>query len=66
MINILIHHSQSSDDLLRYTAITWINEFAILSGSAILPYASGILTAILPCMAYDDDSRKGILVLFIV
>ncbi len=40
--------------------MTWISEFAILSGPAILPYTSGILTAILPCMAYDDDSKKGI------
>ena len=39
--------------------MTWISEFAILSGPAILPYTSGILTAILPCMAYDDDSKKG-------
>lgn len=44
---------------LQYTAVTWISEFAILSGPAILPYTSGILTAILPCMAYDDDSKKG-------
>ncbi|KAK4036408.1 VAC14 protein [Daphnia magna] len=60
MINILIHHSQSSDELSRYTAVTWISEFAILSGPAILPYTSGILTAILPCMAYDDDSKKDL------
>jgi len=60
MINILIHHSQSADELLKYTAVTWISEFAILSGPAILPYVSGILTAILPCMAYDDDNKKDL------
>lgn len=60
MINILIHHSQSTDELLRFTAVTWISEFAILSGPAILPYVSGILTAILPCMVYDDDNMKDL------
>ncbi len=44
----------------QYTAIAWINEFVILSGAALLPFTSGILTAILPCMAHDDvDVTSG-------
>lgn len=60
MINILIAHAQSNDELLQLTAITWIKEFVQLSGPAMLPYMSGIFTAVLPCLAYDGDNRKNI------
>ncbi|XP_012231031.1 protein VAC14 homolog [Linepithema humile] len=60
MINILITHAQSSDELLQLTAITWIKEFVYLSGPLMLPYMSGILLAVLPCLAYDGDTRKSI------
>ncbi|XP_053970535.1 protein VAC14 homolog [Hylaeus volcanicus] len=60
MINILITHAQSTDELLQLTAITWIKEFVQLSGPLMLPYMSGILIAVLPCLAYDGDTRKSI------
>ncbi|XP_011636300.1 protein VAC14 homolog [Pogonomyrmex barbatus] len=60
MINILITHTQSNDELLQLTAITWIKEFVHLSGPLMLPYMSGILVAVLPCLAYDGDTRKSI------
>lgn len=60
MINILITHAQSTDDLLQLTAITWMKEFVNLSGRLMLPHVSGILTAVLPCLAYDVDTRKNI------
>lgn len=60
MINILITHAQSTDELLQLTAITWIKEFVHLSGPLMLPYMSGILVAVLPCLAYDGDTRKNI------
>ncbi|XP_075215817.1 protein VAC14 homolog isoform X2 [Lycorma delicatula] len=60
MINILINHSQATDDLLQFTAITWIKEFVQLSKQEMLPFTSGILTAIFPCLAYDGDARKHI------
>ncbi|CAL7935227.1 unnamed protein product [Xylocopa violacea] len=60
MINILITHAQSTDELLQLTAITWIKEFVYLSGPLMLPYMSGILVAVLPCLAYDGDTRKNI------
>lgn len=59
MINILITHAQSNDELLQLTAITWIKEFVHLSGPLMLPYMSGILVAVLPCLAYDGDTRKS-------
>ncbi|CAH1116528.1 unnamed protein product [Phaedon cochleariae] len=59
MINILINHAQEKgDDLAQFTAITWIKEFVQLSGLAMLPYMSGIFTAVLPCLAYDMEARR--------
>lgn len=58
MTNILIVHAQSTNELIQLIAITWIREFVQLSGSNMLPFASGIFTAILPCLAYEGDSRK--------
>ncbi|XP_014678213.1 PREDICTED: protein VAC14 homolog [Priapulus caudatus] len=60
MVNILITHCQSSEDLIQMTAILWLSEFAHLAGRDMLPFASGLLTAVLPCLAYDDD-RKNLL-----
>ncbi|CAH2089947.1 unnamed protein product [Euphydryas editha] len=60
MINILITHAQSTEELLQLTAITWLKEFAELSGAGVLPHASGVLRAALPCLAYTDEPRKKI------
>ncbi|XP_055679622.1 protein VAC14 homolog [Lutzomyia longipalpis] len=59
MTNILIGHAQTSNELIQFTAITWISEFVQLSGPRMMKFASGIFTAILPCLAYED-SRKQI------
>lgn len=58
MTNILVCHAQASNDLIQSTAIRWISEFVNLSGTRILPFTSGILTAILPCLAYEAESKK--------
>ncbi|CAK1553136.1 unnamed protein product [Leptosia nina] len=60
MINILITHAQSTEELLQLTAITWMREFVELSGGGMLPYASGILCAVLPALAFADEPRKKI------
>ncbi|XP_046969919.1 protein VAC14 homolog [Vanessa cardui] len=60
MINILITHAQSTEELLQLTAVTWLKEFAELSGAGVLPHASGVLRAALPCLAYTDEPRKKI------
>ncbi|XP_055700126.1 protein VAC14 homolog [Phlebotomus papatasi] len=60
MTNILIGHAQTSNELIQFTAITWISEFVQLSGPRMMKFASGIFTAILPCLAYEGDSRKQI------
>ncbi|XP_013162479.1 PREDICTED: protein VAC14 homolog [Papilio xuthus] len=60
MINILITHAQSPEELVQLTAISWIKEFVELAGRGMLPYASGVLCAALPCLAYNDDARRNI------
>ncbi|XP_026320504.1 protein VAC14 homolog isoform X2 [Hyposmocoma kahamanoa] len=60
MINILITHAQSPEEMVQLTAITWLKEFVELAGAALLPFASGVLAAVLPCLAYADDPRNNI------
>uniref|UniRef100_A0A3B3SJA0 Protein VAC14 homolog n=1 Tax=Paramormyrops kingsleyae TaxID=1676925 RepID=A0A3B3SJA0_9TELE len=55
MANILVIHS---NDLIQLTAMTWMREFIQLAGRLVLPYSSGILTAVLPCLSYDDRKKS--------
>lgn len=66
MCNILINHAQSTNTVIQLTAIDWIREFVQLSGPQMLQFASGIFTAILPCLAYEDDAKsKGIAIIIL-
>ncbi|CAL1588150.1 unnamed protein product [Knipowitschia caucasica] len=64
MANILVIHCQVADeskltnDLIQLTAMTWMREFITLAGRVMLPYSSGILTAVLPCLSYDDRKKN--------
>ncbi|XP_059892750.1 protein VAC14 homolog [Gadus macrocephalus] len=64
MANILVIHCQVVDetkitnDLIQLTSMTWMREFITLSGRVLLPYSSGILTAVLPCLSYDDRKKS--------
>ncbi|KAK1163577.1 hypothetical protein AOXY_G17101 [Acipenser oxyrinchus oxyrinchus] len=64
MANILVIHCQGSDeskltnDLIQLTAMSWMREFIQLAGRVVLPYSSGILTAVLPCLSYDDRKKS--------
>ncbi|XP_074142037.1 protein VAC14 homolog isoform X2 [Sminthopsis crassicaudata] len=58
MANTLVIHCQNSDDLIQLTAMCWMREFIQLAGRVMLPYSSGILTAVLPCLAYDDRKKS--------
>lgn len=64
MANILVIHCQVADeskltnDLIQLTAMTWMKEFIQLAGRVMLPYSSGILTAVLPCLSYDDRKKN--------
>ncbi|XP_031420088.1 protein VAC14 homolog [Clupea harengus] len=64
MANILVIHCQVSDeskltnDLIQLTAMTWMREFIQLAGRVMLPYSSGILTAVLPGLSYDDRKKS--------
>ncbi|XP_055376093.1 protein VAC14 homolog [Condylostylus longicornis] len=56
----LIGHAQSTNELIQSTAINWIKEFISIFGPEMIPYYSGIFTAILPCLAYEGESKKNI------
>uniref|UniRef100_A0A8C4X627 Protein VAC14 homolog n=1 Tax=Erpetoichthys calabaricus TaxID=27687 RepID=A0A8C4X627_ERPCA len=55
MANILVIHS---NDLIQLTAMSWMREFIQLAGRVMLPYSSGILTAVLPCLSYDNHKKN--------
>uniref|UniRef100_A0A915HNH4 Uncharacterized protein n=1 Tax=Romanomermis culicivorax TaxID=13658 RepID=A0A915HNH4_ROMCU len=59
MVNILIVHAQSQDDLVRLIALIWLREFLLLDGNNMLKSASGYLTAVLPCLSFTDDQKKN-------
>ena len=48
----------AADDLIQVTAMCWMREFIQLAGRVMLPYSSGILTAVLPCLSYDDRKKS--------
>ncbi|KFM68961.1 Protein VAC14-like protein, partial [Stegodyphus mimosarum] len=60
MVNILTMHANSTEDLVQFTALTWLKEFVRLAGCTLLPYSSGILTAVLPNLAQDTENRRNI------
>ncbi|KAJ8303509.1 hypothetical protein KUTeg_019905 [Tegillarca granosa] len=60
MANILILHSQSHDELIQYTAITWLCEFIKQADRPMLQYASGIINAILPNLSIDFPPKKNV------
>lgn len=63
MVNILIAHSDSKkEEIVQFTAITWLKEFVNLAGStSLLPFSAGLLTAILPCLADQPHFDRVIL-----
>jgi vacuole morphology and inheritance protein 14 len=60
MTNILIGHANANNDLIQYTSMKWLREFVNLSGTNMLQFASGIFSAILPCLAYDSEHKRHI------
>lgn len=60
MMNVLIVQAQSSNALIQFTAICWIKEFVQLAKGDIIGFSSGIFTAILPCLAFESESKKHI------
>lgn len=60
MTNILINHAQNgNNELIQFIAISWLREFLGMSGNQMQPYFSGIFSAILPCLAYESESKKS-------
>lgn len=52
MINLLLVYTDPRyEEVVRYIALTWINEFLNLSALSFVPYLAGTLSAILPCLS---------------
>ncbi|GFO32311.1 protein vac14 homolog [Plakobranchus ocellatus] len=47
------------DDLIQFTAISWLREFILLAGRSMLPHVIRILNSVLPCLSYSDEGRKS-------
>ncbi|XP_054714365.1 protein VAC14 homolog [Uloborus diversus] len=60
MVNILTTHANSSEELVQFTALTWLKEFIRIAGCTLLPSSSGILMAVLPNLAQDTENRRNI------
>ncbi|EDO30641.1 predicted protein [Nematostella vectensis] len=58
MINILVLHSQSEDEVIQFTALSWLKEFITLSGRTMLPFCAAVIKAVLPCVSYDQDKQN--------
>ncbi|XP_028392821.1 protein VAC14 homolog [Dendronephthya gigantea] len=53
MVNIIVVHSTSSDQLIQFTAVLWLREFLTLSGRTMIPFCANILSAVLPCVSLE-------------
>ncbi|XP_039264728.1 protein VAC14 homolog [Styela clava] len=60
MVNIVIVHCQSQDDFIKVKALLWMQEFIKLAGPIVLQYASGVVGAVLPTLAYEDLMHNSV------
>ena len=60
MVNNLVVHVQSDHIRLQTMSVHWIRAFVHISGSSLFPYISGVLTAILPNLSYDEEKRRSV------
>ena len=52
MINpIILYTGSNYNDIVRFRALTWIHELLNISPLSFLPYLSGLLASILPCLS---------------
>lgn len=52
MINpIILYTGSNYNDVVRFRALTWIHELLNISPLSFLPYLSGLLASILPCLS---------------
>uniref|UniRef100_K1R2P3 Protein VAC14 homolog n=1 Tax=Magallana gigas TaxID=29159 RepID=K1R2P3_MAGGI len=60
MANILIIHCNSPDDLIQYTAMTWLREFIGQAGRTMIQYTPGIINAVLPHLQGASDKQRNV------
>ncbi|KXJ24188.1 protein VAC14 homolog [Exaiptasia diaphana] len=55
LVNILVLHSQSEDEVIQFTALIWMKEFLALAGRSMLPFCAAVIQSVLPCVSYDQE-----------
>ncbi|XP_048746178.1 protein VAC14 homolog [Ostrea edulis] len=60
MANILIVHCNSDDDLIQFTAMTWLREFIGQAGRTMIQYTPGIINAVLPNLQSASDKQRNV------
>ncbi|XP_061189679.1 protein VAC14 homolog [Saccostrea echinata] len=60
MANILIIHCNSADDLIQFTAMTWLREFIGQAGRTMIQYTPGIINAVLPNLQGSSDKQRNV------
>lgn len=56
MINpIIMYTSSDYNDVVRFRALTWLHELLNVSPLSFLPYLSGLLASILPCLSMSKN-----------
>ncbi|KJE95353.1 HEAT repeat-containing protein [Capsaspora owczarzaki ATCC 30864] len=63
MVEILVKHCLATDYLTQLTALNWIREFIGLAKRNMVPFNAKLLSAILPCLAHENDEIRDAAVL---
>ena len=50
--------SISSEDLIQFTALTWMKTFLGLAQRSMMGFTANFLISILPCVAYDSNKTR--------
>jgi hypothetical protein len=58
MVEVLIAFCAPSKHLIsRFMAVSWLRQFILLAQTQMLPFAGGVVKAILPCLAMSVDEK---------
>eukprot|EP01094_Clydonella_sp_ATCC50884_P026543 TRINITY_DN7317_c0_g1_i1.p1 TRINITY_DN7317_c0_g1~~TRINITY_DN7317_c0_g1_i1.p1 ORF type:complete len:692 (-),score=190.76 TRINITY_DN7317_c0_g1_i1:141-2159(-) len=59
MIDILLPHCKSQDQITRHSALMWIDDFIGGCNDKVLPYVHLIVAALLPSLSHEDPTIQG-------
>lgn len=59
MMHILIAQSRSTHKSTQLAAMVWMHRFLELDGPNLTQFSAGVLSAILPCLAYQENKTEN-------